>query len=137
MNTPASLDPWQDAQTIAERLRAPDAELVVALGTEAWCDKCKTLRPAFEALCAEKAPASMTWIWLDLEDHAEFIGDFVPDDLPLLLHYRQGQLAQATVLEAIESPAPDQPLRERLRSLHGDADYPDLWATLSRQDWAC
>ncbi len=128
-----ALDPWTDAQALAQRLRVPGAELLVALGAEAWCDKCKTLRPLFEQLCAAQAPAQVTWLWLDLEEHAEFLGDFVPEDLPLLLRWRAGQLIQAAVLEAIDPTA--QPF-ERLRDLPLPADAPPLWAAFAQADWA-
>lgn len=138
MTTPRSapLDPWNDAETIARRLATPNAELLVALGAEAWCEKCRALRPAFESLCKERAPASMTWLWLDLEEHAEFLRDFVPGDLPLLLRWRLGQLRQVAVLEGIDLAAPAGAAAERLRALPLTPDVPDLWAALSTQDWA-
>lgn len=136
MSAPKLLDPWLDAQTIAARLKRPGAELLVALGAETWCDKCKTLRPAFEALCATRAPDSMTWLWLDLEDHAEFIGDFVPEDLPLLLRWRAGQLVQVAVLEGIDPNPLAGNAPDWLRALPIPADAPDLWAALSAQNWA-
>ncbi len=128
-----ALDPWTDAQALAQRLRAPGSELLVALGAEAWCDKCKTLRPLFEQLCSAQAPAQVTWLWLDLEEHAEFLGDFVPEDLPLLLRWRAGQLVQAAVLEGIlleQQPA------EQLRLLQLPADAPELWRVFSAAGWA-
>lgn len=130
------LDPWADAQAIARRLSQSDAELLIALGAEVWCAKCKALRPAFEALCASRAPAAMTWLWLDLEDHAEFLGSFVPEDLPLLLRWRQGKLLQAAVLEAIDPATPSSSAVERLREVPIPADVPNLWAAFSTQDWA-
>lgn len=129
-------DPWIDAQTLAERLSAPQAELLVALGAEAWCQKCAAMRPAFEALRAQQEQPNLSWLWLDLEDHAEFIGDFVPEDLPLLLRWRQGQLQQVAVLEAIEpTPAPGT-APERMRELAPTAEQPDLWAAFRTTDWA-
>ncbi len=131
-----ALDPWNDAQALATRLARPQAELLVALGAESWCQKCAALRPAFEALCAQQAHADLSWLWLDLEDHAEFLGDFVPEDLPLLLRWRQGRLQQVAVLEAIDpTPAPGA-LPERLRELPISAELPDLWAAFSARNWA-
>ncbi|WP_269632143.1 thioredoxin family protein [Pelomonas sp. BJYL3] len=130
------LDPWNDAQAIAQRLGQPGAELLVALGAEGWCIKCQSLRPRFEELCATQEPPQVTWLWLDLEDHAEFLGDFVPEDLPLLLRWRQGRLQQVAVLEAIDpAPAPGA-LPERLRELPISAELPDLWAAFSARNWA-
>lgn len=131
MSTP--LDPWADAQRIARRLQQPGAELLVALGAEAWCGKCQILRPRFEQLCAAQAPATLTWLWLDLEDHAEFLGDFVPEELPLLLRWREAKLVQAALLEGIDSEAV---LHDRLRELPLPADAPALWQALAQANWA-
>ena len=76
-------DPWTDAQEIAERLRRHQARLVIVLGAESWCAKCRALRPAFDER-ANRAEPQDVWLWLDVQEHDEFIGDFVPDDLPLL-----------------------------------------------------
>ncbi|MBB2487622.1 thioredoxin [Mitsuaria sp. WAJ17] len=131
-----ALDPWNDAQALATRLARPQAELLVALGAESWCQKCAALRPAFEALYAHQSDADLSWLWLDLEDHAEFLGDFVPEDLPLLLRWRQGRLQQVAVLEAIDpAPAPGA-VPERLRALPVSAELPDLWAAFSERNWA-
>lgn len=81
------LDPWSDAATIAGRLRQPGSFLVVLLAAESWCRKCREFRPVFDR-AAQGANAGEVWLWLDLEDHAEFVGDSIPDDLPWLLVYR-------------------------------------------------
>ncbi len=100
----AMLCPWRDARVIAERLRQPGARLVIALGAESWCGKCRTLRPHFDRLVAV-ASDSETWLWLDLEDHAEFIGDYIPNDLPQLIVYDGPTLVQCqTLTTAFEAP---------------------------------
>lgn len=127
------LDPWDDASTIAARLQSPGAELTVVLGAEAWCDKCRRLRPAFDALQAAQPAAEGAVLWLDLEDHAEFIGRFVPEDLPLLLRWRAGVCVQAAVLlDADGQAATGWQLQER----PVPPDVPDLWAGFSRGEWA-
>lgn len=133
MNTLRSLAPWLDARLIAGRLQVAGAELLVALGAEAWCNKCKALRPAFEALCAAQAPAHVTWLWLDLDEHAALLGNFVPDDLPLVLRWRAGELVQAAVLRGID---PEARPGERLEGVPLPPDAPALWVTLQQQDWA-
>lgn len=92
------LDPWLDAAEIAAALRHPSQGLVVLLGAEAWCAKCREFRPLFDAAAGQAN--SVSWLWLDLEDHTDFIGDFIPDDLPLLLVYRESQLVHAAVADA-------------------------------------
>jgi Thioredoxin len=128
MNGP--LDAWTDAAQIARRLAQANAELLVALGAEAWCAKCRALRPEFESHCQTKAPASVVWLWLDLEDHAEFIGDFIPDDLPLLLRYRAGQIVQAAVIEDMGTDT------LKLRDVPKPELKPSLWDAFSAKNWA-
>jgi hypothetical protein len=123
-------DAWTDAAKIAKQLAAPDAELLIAIGAEAWCAKCRTLRPAFEAHCQTQAPPHVVWLWLDLEDHAEFIGDFIPEDLPLLLRYRSGQVVQAAVIE--EMSADTLKLREQPKP----NIKPSLWEQFATPNWA-
>lgn len=91
------LDPWIDAQRLAERLGQPGARLVVVLGAQAWCQKCRDYYPEFEASAAQ-APANESHVWLDLEEHSVFVDPFVPEDLPLQLIYEAGQLLTASVI---------------------------------------
>ncbi len=80
------LDLWDDASLLAARLGEADALLFILVGAEKWCIKCRDLRPQFNSLAAE-AKQGEVWLWLDLEDHSEFIGDYSPDSLPVLLTY--------------------------------------------------
>jgi thiol-disulfide isomerase/thioredoxin len=111
-----ALDLWADADFISRRLRQPGAELLVVVGAEAWCPKCKRLRPAFEQLC-QALPAHILWLWLDLEDHAEFLGNFIPPNLPLLLRWRAGQCVQAAVLQDIDPTVIDPAQCVRMQPL--------------------
>ncbi|MBB6583592.1 thioredoxin family protein [Ralstonia solanacearum] len=95
----AQLDPWTHAREIAERLGHPSARLVVALGAESWCEKCRALRPVFERWASEAGPHEV-WLWLDLEDHAEFVGAYLPPGLPMLFAYEGDRLTHAHVLES-------------------------------------
>jgi thiol-disulfide isomerase/thioredoxin len=142
-----ALDPWADADFISRRLRQPGAELLVVLGAEAWCPKCKRLRPAFEHLVSG-LPAHILPLWLDLEDHAEFLGGFLPPDLPLLLRWRAGRCVQAALVQDINPTAVPPQLRVRLQGLTLADDslvdpkerpllpLPPLWTALGEGDWA-
>jgi hypothetical protein len=126
------LDPWTQARELAERLRSPDARLVIVLGAEGWCEKCRSFRPHFNARAQEAAPEE-TWMWLDMEEHAEFIGPYLPDDLPLLIQYRGGRLVRLQVLEAKQEAL--------TAALAADADQPapddpGIFQRLVRDDWA-
>lgn len=93
------LDPWLDAQALAQRLAQPHARLIVLIGALDWCQKCRDHLPVFERRAAN-APANESHVWLDVEEHTAFLGLFVPEDLPLQLVYESGRLMQALVLRA-------------------------------------
>ncbi len=127
----APLDPWTHAREIAKRLSHPSARLVVVLGAESWCEKCRALRPVFDGW-AIQAAAHEVRLWLDIEDHAEFIGPYLPADLPMLIAYAGGQLTHARVLKpGIETI--DHALGAAQPSIQAD---PGILARLTREDWA-
>lgn len=142
-----TFDPWDEAQSLARQLSRPDAELLVIVGAEAWCQKCLRLRPLFDDLCAESMPAHVVWMWLDLEDHADFLDGFIPPDLPLLLRWRQGVCVQAAVVDSIDrDAAPADRVRLKplsledggLRDPHqgGLVALPPLWREFGLAGWA-
>jgi hypothetical protein len=130
MNTP--LDPWLHAEELAHRLSRPGARLIIVIGAEAWCTKCRDFRPLFEARARQATP-NESWLWLDMEEHAEFIAPYLPPDLPMLLCYEQAQLINLQFLDVSESafdkalsyPAVDP----------AEAD-PGIRARLMQQNWA-
>ena len=95
----AVLDPWDDADTLAQRLQCRDALLLILIGAEQWCARCRDMRPHFDDLLA-KAEHDETWLRFDLEEHAEFLGNYLPDDLPVLVAYRGEELVSCAVLES-------------------------------------
>ncbi|NHZ93420.1 thioredoxin [Massilia sp. CCM 8733] len=133
MSTPL-LDPWTDAAAIATRLNAPSARLTLIIGATGWCETCRTLKPVFESLAAEHGGKNDTWLWLDLEDHAEFLDDFIPDSLPLLVSYRGAQLTHALVPSRLTAAALADLLGESPRI--EQAALPDIRARLMAVDWA-
>lgn len=104
------LDPWDDAARIAARLASPTNRLIVVIGAEAWCDKCREFKPHFDAVAAN-APAHDLMLWLDLEDHQEFLGDYIPEDLPELLMYRQDTLLLRSAVPGMSQAAFKQALK--------------------------
>jgi hypothetical protein len=140
-----AFDPWSDAHALAQHLQRPDAELLVVIGAEAWCEKCRRLRPLFEELCSSAMPDQAAWLWLDLEDHSDFLAGFIPPDLPLLFRWRAGECVQAAVVEDIASDGPVAQ-RVRMKPLVDDEtadpfetglrELPALWSEFSRATWA-
>ncbi|QIL82706.1 thioredoxin family protein [Diaphorobacter sp. HDW4A] len=130
----SSLDPWSDAVTISNILFKTTSKLMVVIGAEAWCEKCQLLKPAFDEL-AYQAPPHVVMLWLDLEEHVEFLGDYIPETLPELCIYQRGVLVRKVTLNDTE-----QSLHEALTGAH-DAkspvgEDPGIFARLVRQDWA-
>lgn len=93
------LDPWVDASLLATALNDSQRTVVIGLGAE-WCSLCTEFRPAFLDQ-AKKAAEQEYWLWLNLEEHAELLGEFVPETLPLVWVYRGPTVSygQATPLE--------------------------------------
>ncbi|QBE66536.1 thioredoxin [Pseudoduganella lutea] len=121
------LDPWDDASILADRLSNPNANLFVIIGAESWCAKCRELRPQFDEL-AKRADPSDVWLWLDLEDHVDFIGDYVPDNLPMLVSYRGARFQSCLHVHAsldVMSSSEEK----------GEAADPGIRARLLQHDW--
>ena len=129
----ALLDPWKDARQLAERLRMPGTRLVLVLGAEAWCGKCQTFRPHFDARAA-KAEQNEVWLWLDLEDHAEFVGDYLPEDLPQLIVYDDTAMVACQALEPT-AEALEEALRMSMYARPSAASDTGIRANLLKEDW--
>jgi len=85
------LDPWDDAAKIASTLAQPNSALVIALGAE-WCHLCTDFKPTFYA--AAESDNTNVWLWYNLEEHEELLGDFYPETLPLVWVYQGPQLTR-------------------------------------------
>ena len=60
-----------------------DQDWVVACLCAAWCDTCRDFRTAFEALALQHP--QQRFIWIDIEDQAEVVGDFDVENFPTIL----------------------------------------------------
>jgi thioredoxin-like negative regulator of GroEL len=94
---------------------------VVACLCAAWCGTCTSYRAAFEAL-AERHPDKV-FVWIDIEDQADVVGDLDVDNFPTLLLQRGETVAFfGTVL-------PDPKVAERMvqaQAATGDAELARL-----------
>ena len=71
----------------AELLGALSGDVwIVACLCAAWCDVCSQFRPAFDALAARHP--DHRFVWVDIEDEADIVGDFDVEDFPTLLIQR-------------------------------------------------
>jgi thioredoxin 1 len=64
---------------------------IVACLCAAWCDVCREYRPAFEEL-ALRHP-DKRFIWIDVEDQADVLGDLDVENFPTLLIQRGDAVA--------------------------------------------
>ncbi|NHZ62382.1 thioredoxin family protein [Massilia genomosp. 1] len=79
---------------------------IVACLCAAWCGTCASYRAAFDGLAARHPDKH--FIWIDIEDQAEVVGDLDVDNFPTLLIQRHDTVAFfGTML-------PDPALAERL-----------------------
>ena len=66
-----TLEP-HNQQQLAQRMK--DDVWVVACLCAAWCDVCTNYRPGFDELAAQHP--DKLFVWIDIEDRADLIGDF-------------------------------------------------------------
>jgi len=128
------LDPWNDAAHIAARLGGPTNRLIVVIGAESWCEKCRNLKPHFETL-ARQAPGSDIMLWFDLEEHQEFLGSYIPESLPEVLIYNNMRLIARSSLQ----DGNEETLRAALQAMPPDktaTEDPSIAQRLAQQDWA-
>jgi thioredoxin-like negative regulator of GroEL len=79
---------------------------VVACLCAAWCGTCGSYRAAFDALAARHP--DKTFVWIDIEDQADVVGDLDVENFPTLLLQRGDTVAFfGTVL-------PDPKVAERM-----------------------
>lgn len=115
---------------LAARLRGHDG-LAVVCYCAAWCDTCTEYRPDFNALASKLS--QHTFIWVDIEENPELLGDEDVENFPtLLIQDQRGSLFFGTLLphishleRLISSLDKDSPLVEQspgaLLDLLGDA----------------
>ena len=126
-------DPWDDAAQLVQRLNQSDSKLFLVIGAEAWCYKCRELRPAFEEL-AQESRGNDVHLWLDMQEHAQFIDPYLPDDLPMLFIYQNGALkAQKTL--ALSSESLDEQIAAAVNHAVLTSD-PGIYQKITDADWA-
>jgi thioredoxin-like negative regulator of GroEL len=96
--------------------------LTVACLCAAWCGTCSTYRATFEEL-ALRHP-DKTFVWIDIEDQADVVGDLDVDNFPTLLVQRGDTVAFFGTI------VPDGAVAERLVQAQFDAT-PDELARLA------
>jgi thioredoxin 1 len=100
---------------IAHALAGPD--WIVACLCAAWCGTCGSYRAVFEDLAARHPDKH--FVWIDIEDQADVVGDLDVDNFPTLLIQRHD------VVAFFGTMLPDPALAERLlqaQTAHSDEE---------------
>jgi thioredoxin 1 len=104
---------------------------VVACLCAAWCDVCSNYRAHFEQL-ASRHPDKY-FIWIDIEDQADVVGDFDVENFPTLLMQR------GDIIAFYGTVPPDAGVAERLLMAQVQKSSDELEAeaanTTERQHW--
>lgn len=104
---------------------------VVACLCAGWCGTCSTYRATFEQLAARHP--GMHFVWIDIEDQADVVGDLDVDNFPTLL------IQKDDVVAFFGATLPDAALTERLIQAQVSQSDADLAAqamsSIERRDW--
>lgn len=123
--------------TLAEDNRAQltdwlcSGDWVVACLCAGWCDTCSSYRASFDDLAARHP--DKRFVWIDIEDQADVVGDIDVENFPTLLIQRGDTVAFfGTVL-------PETRLADRLIHAQTEKSDADLNAesagSAERRDW--
>lgn len=91
---------------------------IVACLCAQWCGTCASYRAAFETLAA-RHPA-VHFVWIDIEDQADVVGDLDVDNFPTLL------IQRGDVVAFFGTMLPDPALAERLLQAQMAQDEAEL-----------
>ena len=89
------------------------------------------MRPEFDAFAQHLQAGGHVALWMDIEEHGEFLGDYVPEDMPALFCYRDRLLASAGIVAEFHGDT-----WTYKSALVQTGDLPDLWAALMAENWA-
>jgi thioredoxin-like negative regulator of GroEL len=104
---------------------------IVACLCAAWCGTCSSYRAAFDGLAARHP--DKTFVWIDVEDQADVVGDLDVENFPTLLVQRGDAVAFfGTML-------PDPKVADRLIQAQAELSSAELArqaaSTPERQTW--
>jgi thioredoxin-like negative regulator of GroEL len=123
-----TLDPGNREQVAAELAAG---RWTVACLCAAWCGTCTSYRDAFDALAA-RHPDKL-FVWIDIEDEADVVGDLDVENFPTLL------LQRGEAVAFFGTMLPDVALADRLvqaQAAHGDDELARLaQSSAERRAW--
>lgn len=108
-----------------------DDTWIVACLCAAWCDVCKAYRPGFDELATQHP--DKRFLWIDIEDQDDLVGDLDIENFPTLLLQRGDQVAFFGPIQ------PDIGIARRLVAAYAQKSTAELQAEASgnpeRQSW--
>ena len=129
--------PLMHSHTLASENRATtaaalaDGSWTVACLCAQWCGTCGAYRAVFEDL-ARRHPG-MHFVWIDIEDQADVVGDLDVDNFPTLL------IQKDAIVAFFGTMLPDAKLAERLlqaQTSQSDAELERLsTSSAERRQW--
>jgi thioredoxin 1 len=91
---------------------------IVACLCAAWCGTCGSYRAAFEGLAARHP--DKTFVWIDIEDQADVVGDLDVENFPTLLLQREDTVAFFGTM------VPDAAVADRLVQSQAELEQEEL-----------
>ena len=79
----------EDEKSLVAQRFADATRIVVISLCAAWCDTCSEFRSGYEGLA--QARPDIVFIWLDIEDDADLVGDIDVENFPTLAIFRGTQ----------------------------------------------
>jgi thiol-disulfide isomerase/thioredoxin len=111
--------------------RLEEGGWVVACLCAAWCDTCRSYQRSFEELAARHPDKQ--FVWIDIEDQADMLGDIDVENFPTLL------IQRGDIVTFFGTMLPDIQLADRLIQAQVETDEADLRAQANagteRRDW--
>lgn len=101
---------------LAQRMQ--DDVWVIACLCAAWCDVCTSYRTGFDELAAQHP--DKLFIWIDIENSADLVGDFDVENFPTLLIQRGDDVV------FYGTTMPDHRIAHRLITSHASKNEAEL-----------
>jgi thioredoxin-like negative regulator of GroEL len=105
--------------------------LIVACLCAAWCGTCGSYRASFEELAARHP--DKYFLWVDIEDHADVVGDLDVENFPTLLIQKHENVAFFGTM--LPDPNVAHRLIETQASLSDEELARQAQSTPERQQW--
>ena len=91
--------PTEHPRSVEARATAGDDDAwIVACLCAQWCGICRSWHAAFRQLAGEQLLPHARWLWVDIERQADALGEFEPENFPVLAVQRGARLLYCATL---------------------------------------